>query len=78
MLSKSLMDPGEALVVEVSGVFGDSPGTQSFCSLSWHQHFCHVGKWTQMDVAEHSEQKRGTYTLAMVSVLLATLESRIW
>ena len=46
LLSKWLMDPGDALVpvVEVSGVFGDSPGTQSF---SW-QHCRALPCW-QMD-----------------------------
>ena len=49
LLSKWLMDPGDALVpvVEVSGVFGDSPGTQA--SPGSTAEHCHVGKWILMD-----------------------------
>ena len=49
--AKKLIDSGVAFAhVDVSGVFGDSPGTHSFgCSLSWH---CGGHKISQNDVCQ--------------------------
>ncbi len=83
--AKKLIDSGVAFAhVDVSGVFGDSPGTHSFgCSLSWH---CGGHKISQNDVCQKIPSLLADFFVPICAkcrefwkfVLLLSLKRRTW